>query len=90
VKSLTNELALELAPKRICVNAIAPGQIDTPMLRNAVGDRPDIVEWMIKNTPSRRLGRGEDTAEAAVFLALDETEFINGTTIVVDGGWLCL
>jgi NAD(P)-dependent dehydrogenase (short-subunit alcohol dehydrogenase family) len=90
VKSLTNELALELAPKRICVNAIAPGQIDTPMLRNAVGDKPEIVEWMIKNTPYRRLGTGEDTAEAAVFLALDETEFINGTTIVVDGGWLCI
>jgi NAD(P)-dependent dehydrogenase (short-subunit alcohol dehydrogenase family) len=60
------------------------------MLRQFTDGHPEVKEWMIKNTPARRIGRPEDTAEAAVFLALDETEFINGTTLVVDGGWLCL
>jgi 3-oxoacyl-[acyl-carrier protein] reductase len=90
IKSLTNTLALEFAAKGININAIAPGQIDTPMLRQFTDGHPEVKEWMVKNTPARRIGRPEDTAEAAVFLALDETVFIHGTTLVVDGGWLCL
>ncbi len=60
------------------------------MLRNAVGGDRKIVKWMIDNTPFTRLGKPKDTAEAVVFLALDETEFINGTTLRVDGGWLSI
>lgn len=90
IKSLTNTLALEFAAKGINVNAIAPGQIDTPMLRQFTDGHPEVEEWMIKNTPARRIGRPEDTAAAAVWLALDETDFIHGSTLVVDGGWLCL
>jgi 3-oxoacyl-[acyl-carrier protein] reductase len=90
IKSLTNTLALEFAAKGININAIAPGQIDTPMLRQFTDGHPEVEDWMIKNTPARRIGRPEDTAAAAVWLALDETDFIHGSTLIVDGGWLCL
>ncbi len=89
VKSLTTELAIELAPKKINVNAIAPGQIDTPMTAAWLKD-PKIKKYLVDHTPFGRIGKPQDTAEAALFLALDETEFINGTMLVVDGGWLTL
>jgi NAD(P)-dependent dehydrogenase (short-subunit alcohol dehydrogenase family) len=89
VSSLTRALALELAPKKINVNAIAPGQIDTPMIAKWLKD-PEMKKSLIERTPFGRIGKPEDVAAAAVFLALDETEFINGITLVVDGGWLIL
>ncbi len=90
LKSLTNTLALEFAAKGININAIAPGQIDTPMLRQFTDGHPEVTEFLIRNTPAKRIGKPEDTANAAVFLASDESDFVNGTTLVVDGGWLCL
>ncbi len=90
LKSLTNTLALEFAAKGININAIAPGQIDTPMLRQVTDGHPEITEFLIKNTPAKRIGKPEDTANAALFLASDESDFVNGATLVVDGGWLCL
>ena len=89
VSSLTRELAIELAPKKININAIGPGQIDTPMVAEWLKD-PKVKQSLIERTPFRRIGKPEDVAAAAVFLALDETEFINGITLFVDGGWLIL
>ena len=90
LKSLTNTLALEFAAKGININAIAPGQIDTPMLRQFTDGHPEVAEFMIRNTPAKRIGKPEETANAALFLASDESDFVNGTTLIVDGGWLCL
>ena len=87
VVGLTTALAFELAPKKINVNAIAPGQIDTPLIKEWTRN-PEIVKSLISATPFRRLGKPEDIAAAAAFLASDESEFVNGAVIVVDGGWL--
>jgi len=90
IKCLTTTLALEFAAKGININAIAPGQIDTPMLRQFTDGHPEVTDFLIRNTPAKRIGKPKETANAAVFLASDESDFVNGTTLVVDGGWLCL
>jgi len=90
LKSLTGALAVEFAAKGININAIAPGQIDTAMLRQATDGHPEVTELLIRNTPAKRIGRSEDVVGAVVFLASDDADFVNGTTLVVDGGWLCL
>lgn len=87
VAGLTTALALELAPKKINVNAVAPGQIDTPLIAHWMKD-PEVVKSIISRTPFGRMGKPEDIAAAEAFLASDESEFINGAIIVVDGGWL--
>jgi len=90
LKSLTNALAVEFASKGININAVAPGQIDTAMLRQATDGHPEVTELLVRNTPAKRIGMPEDTVGAVVFLASDDADFVNGTTLVVDGGWLCL
>lgn len=80
--SLTRALALELAPQ-IRVVAILPGAIDTP----AVGlDDKNIVNQLIAETPLKRLGKPEEIAALAAFLASDEAPYITGAGIVIDGG----
>lgn len=87
VVGLTTALALELAPKKVNVNAIAPGQIETPLIAGWMNN-PDIVKSITSRTPFGRIGKPEDIAAAAAFLASDESEFVNGAVIVVDGGWI--
>jgi len=87
VVGLTTSMAFELAPKRINVNAIAPGQIDTPMIGEWLKN-PDTVKALISKTPYGRIGKPSDIAAAAAFLASDESEFVNGAVITVDGGWI--
>jgi NAD(P)-dependent dehydrogenase (short-subunit alcohol dehydrogenase family) len=87
VVGFTTALAYELAPKRINVNAIAPGQIDTPMIGEWLKN-PETVKALISKTPYGRIGKPTDIAAAAAFLASDESEFVNGVVLTVDGGWL--
>jgi|SRR5208282_346373 len=87
IVGLTTSLAYELAPKRINVNAIAPGQIDTPMIEEWLKN-PETVRTLISKTPFGRIGKPTDIAAAAAFLASDESEFVNGAVIAVDGGWM--
>ena len=84
IVALTRSLALELAPSHIRVNAVAPGCIDTDMVR--VLDR-DTVDSLIEETPLGRLGRPEDIAQAVVFLASEKASFITGQVLAVDGGF---
>ncbi|MCX9012653.1 MAG: 3-oxoacyl-ACP reductase FabG [Candidatus Methanoperedens sp.] len=80
---MTKTLAKELGRKGVRVNAIAPGFIMTPM----VGGVPEkVLEMMKEKTPLRRLGMPRDVANAYLFLASDEAEFINGAVLSVDGG----
>lgn len=86
VIGLTTSLALDLASKKINVNAIAPGQIQTPMIGEWLKN-PELVKGLVSKTPLGRLGQPEDVAATAAFLAADESDFITGTVILVDGGW---
>ena len=88
VLSLTQTLAIEWARDGICVNAIAPGVIPTEINR-AVLHGTDRGQEILTRTPMRRFGTPQEVAGAAVFLASDAASFITGTTLAVDGGYLC-
>ena len=80
---MTKTLAKELGKKGIRVNAVAPGFIATPMTSNV----PEkILEMMKEKTPLRRLGAPKDIANAYLYLASDEANFVNGAVLCVDGG----
>ncbi len=84
---LTKSMALDFAPQKIRVNAICPGVIRTAMTKSILNDKKT-MEGMLKATVIGRLGEPEDIAYAALYLASDESSFVTGTTIVVDGGWM--
>ena len=89
--SLTRTMALDFATDGIRVNAIAPGAIDTPMLRSSFArhTEPDPVREASRSRHAmRRFGKAEEVAEAALHLASDASSFTTGTVMVVDGGWL--
>lgn len=83
VLGFTKALARETASKGITVNAIAPGYIDTEMVK-AVNET--VLKKIIENIPVGRLGRSEEIARAVVFLAADESSFITGETLSINGG----
>jgi len=82
VNGMTVSLARELGPKGIRVNAVAPGIIETDMMKAVPRE---IIEPMIAEVPLRRLGQPEDIANAFVFLASDEASYITGVVLSVDG-----
>jgi len=88
VLALTKTAATEFGKKNIRVNAIAPGVIDT----NMVADWKKTEKWPVLSTANalRRIGRPEEIAHAVLFLASDESSFITGETLVIDGGTLNL
>ncbi|MBM3525707.1 MAG: SDR family oxidoreductase [Alphaproteobacteria bacterium] len=81
----TKHLAGELGPHGITVNAIAPGRIDTPLMR---GVASEVNESIRRDTPLGRLGTPEDVARAVCFLTGADAAFVTGQTIDVAGGWL--
>jgi NAD(P)-dependent dehydrogenase (short-subunit alcohol dehydrogenase family) len=89
VIQLTKALALDHAEQGIRVNCICPGDTDTPMLRSEAAQLGEPISSFLKEgaeRPLRRLGRPEDIAQAALFLASEAASFITGTSLVVDGG----
>jgi NAD(P)-dependent dehydrogenase (short-subunit alcohol dehydrogenase family) len=86
VVALTEALALELTPLGINVNSICPGAIDTDMAKGL--DEGGQREQVLKRIPKGRLGQPEDIAHLAVFLASEESDYITGAAIIIDGGWL--
>ena len=85
LKMLTRNLSIELAPLNITINNIAPGAIETPINKNLLND-PVKLKSLLENIPLGRLGKPEDVASVAAFLASDESSYVTGTTFVVDGG----
>jgi len=89
VIGLTRALGIEYAPRNVRVNAIAPGYIETQLARDWWNEQPDPAaarQATIDLQPMKRIGRPEEVAMTAVFLASDEAPFINATCITVDGG----
>jgi len=85
VKMLSRNLSIELAPLGITINSIAPGAIETPINSKLLND-PVKLGALLENIPLKRLGKPEDVASMAVFLASDESNYATGTTFFVDGG----
>ena len=90
VNLLTKSMALSLAPYDIRVNAIGPGTIDTEFAGKAVLATDKARATVLSRTPLRRLGKPEEVAAVAVFLASDDASYVTGQTIYVDGGRLAL
>lgn len=85
VINFTATLALQLAPYRINVNSISPGIIDTSMAA-ALKTSPELEAKIVGCIPYGRIGRPEDTASVALFLASDESDYMVGSDVIVDGG----
>lgn len=85
VMQLMKSMAQELAPKKIRVNSVAPGAIQTPINRSA-WDTPEALGKLLTLIPDQRIGEPDDIANTVVWLASDKSDYITGTTIFVDGG----
>jgi glucose 1-dehydrogenase len=85
VMLLMKTIAQEFAAKRIRINSIAPGAIQTPINHDA-WDTAEHLQTLLKLIPQKRIGTVEDIGNAAVWLASDDADYVNGTTLFVDGG----
>ena len=90
LQQLTYSLAAEFGPYGIRVNAIAPGTIITERVGGQALVESELGQGELARTPLRRLGIPEDVANVAVFLACNESSYINGTTIILDGGTMAV
>jgi NAD(P)-dependent dehydrogenase (short-subunit alcohol dehydrogenase family) len=88
--SLSQSLALELAPDRIRVNALCPGGTQTEFLEDwfvSTGDPDGTRDWLVGRLPIGRLGQPDEQAAAALFLMSDDASFVTGHALLVDGGY---
>lgn len=85
VLSMTREIGVEFARQNIRANALCPGPVDTPLLQSILAD-PVKRERRLVHIPPGRFARAEEIAHAALYLASDESSYVNGSTFVVDGG----
>lgn len=87
INMMMKSMAQELAPKKIRINSIGPGAIQTP-INKAAWDTPEALNKLLPLIPYGRIGQPEDIGKAAVWLASDEADYVTGTTLFVDGGML--
>jgi NAD(P)-dependent dehydrogenase (short-subunit alcohol dehydrogenase family) len=86
VLALSRELAVQFARQGIRVNALCPGPVETPLLLRIFGDDPEAYQRRRIHLPMGRLAKPREIVNAALFLASDESSYVNGTTFLVDGG----
>jgi NAD(P)-dependent dehydrogenase (short-subunit alcohol dehydrogenase family) len=86
VLSMSRELAVQFARQGVRVNALCPGPVETPLLMRLFSDDPAAYERRRVHLPMGRLAQAREIANAALFLASDESSYVNGTTFLVDGG----
>ncbi len=86
VLSLSRELAVEFARRGVRVNALCPGPVETPLLLRIFGDDPAAYERRRVHLPMGRLAKPREIVNAALFLASDDSSYVNGLTFLVDGG----
>ena len=87
ITAITRTMAVEWAPHNIQSNAIGPGYILTDM-NQALIDNKEFDAWVRASNPSGRWGKPEELVGAAIFLSRSASDYINGQTLYVDGGWL--
>ncbi|HEV8622341.1 MAG TPA: glucose 1-dehydrogenase [Actinomycetota bacterium] len=85
VLSMTREIAVEFARRGVRANSLCPGPIETPLLQELLAD-PDRRQRRLVHIPMGRFGQAEEIANAALFLASDESSYMTGAALVVDGG----
>ena len=86
VLALSRELGVEFARRGVRVNALCPGPVDTPLLRELYAKDPDQAARRLVHVPMGRFARAEEIANAVLFLASDESSFMTATAFIVDGG----
>jgi 3alpha(or 20beta)-hydroxysteroid dehydrogenase len=86
VRGMTKCVAKELAAAGVRVNSLHPGQIDTDMHARQLERTPELIHKLVAGIPMRRIGEPLEVADAAVFLATDESRYVTGSEIVIDGG----
>lgn len=86
VLALSRELGVEFARRGVRVNALCPGPVDTPLLRELYAADPKQAERRLVHVPIGRFARAEEIANAALFLASDESSYVTASTFLVDGG----
>jgi 3-oxoacyl-[acyl-carrier protein] reductase len=87
VAALTRQLAVELGPRRIRVNAICPGMIDTPMNAEWKADSQAWEDFIATKIPARRVATADEAAALHAYLGSDEASYVTGALIFMDGGW---
>jgi NAD(P)-dependent dehydrogenase (short-subunit alcohol dehydrogenase family) len=86
VLAMSRELGVQFAREGIRVNALCPGPVNTPLLRELFASDPERAQRRLVHIPTGRFAEPEEIANAALFLASDESSFVNATTFLVDGG----
>jgi NAD(P)-dependent dehydrogenase (short-subunit alcohol dehydrogenase family) len=86
VLAMSRELGVEFAKQGVRVNALSPGPVDTPLLRELFAKDPERAQRRLVHVPMGRFARAEEIANAALFLASDESSYVNAANFLVDGG----
>ncbi len=87
IVGMTEALALEMAPYNIRVNVIAPGMIDTLMIDTIKKD-PKQKQGILARIPMHRIGSSQEVSNLVLFMVSDESSYMTGSTVIIDGGWL--
>lgn len=88
IVGFTKQLALDYAAEGLHVNALAPGAIQTPMNQADFAGDGQMAKWVAEETPVKRWAKPEEVAYATLFLASEETRYMQGNILPIDGGWL--